>query len=163
MNKVISKLSGQVKDKVASQELSLRIVLISPPIGVDFGIQLGKGSNYKTILTQRSDGTDLTFDFAVTVQGKASDELPNFLGPLSQGPTAGRFVYIDIGKLAGQVDSIWQRRIKVPLSGISWDLIQKAISNRKLILEAQLPGTGKDGGPSCATIQPVKGWKCRRR
>ncbi len=29
--------------------LSLRIVLVVPPAGVDFGIQEGKGSSYKTI------------------------------------------------------------------------------------------------------------------
>jgi hypothetical protein len=25
-----------------------------------------------------------------------------------------------------------------------------------------LPGTGKDGGPSCATVHPVDGWQCSR-
>nr|WP_206108274.1 DUF5990 family protein [Paludisphaera soli] len=38
-------------------ELRLRIVLESPPAGVDFGLQLGKGSDYETIETQRSQGT----------------------------------------------------------------------------------------------------------
>lgn len=141
-------------------EVPLRIVLVAPPAGVDFGIQHGKGNDYSTILTQRSKGTDLKFEFTVTVIDASGDDLPNFLGPLSQGPAAGRFVYIDIGKSAGQIDSCWQRRIKVPLSGISWELIRKVTANPKLILEARLPGTGKDGGPSCATIRPIEGWKC---
>jgi len=144
-------------------EVPIRIVLVAPPVDVDFGIQHGKGSDYTTILTQRSKGTDLELEFDLAVKDSAGDELPNFLGPLSQGPAASRFIYIDIGKSAGQTDSCWQRRIKVPLGGITWDLIQKAIANPKLMLEARLPGTGKDGGPSCATVNPIEGWKCCKR
>jgi hypothetical protein len=152
-----------LKDDEMATEVPLRIVLVAPPAGVDFGIQHGKGSDYITILTQQSKGTDLKFEFTVSVKDDADDEMPNFLGPLSQGPVAGRFVYIDIGKSAGQIDSCWQRRIKVPLVGITWELIRKVTANSKLILEARLPGTGKDGGPSCATIHPIEGWKCCKR
>ena len=142
-------------------ELRLRIVLDAPPAGADFGIQEGKGSDYKTSQRQRSNGADLPFEFTVTVKDNRDDGLPNFLGPLAQGPVTGRFVYIDIGKYAGQSDSSWERRIKVPLGGITWEMIEKA--STKPVLEARLPGTGKDGGPSCATVKPTDGWKvCRR-
>ena len=144
-------------------ELPLHIVLVAPPAGVDFGIQEGKGSVYKAIQKQRSMGADLSFEFTLTVKDNHEDGIPNFLGPLAQGPTAGRFVYIDIGKLAGQLDSCWERRIKVPLGGITWDMIEQVATDLKLILEARLPGTGKDGGPSCATVKPTEGWTfCRR-
>lgn len=146
-----------------SLQLPLRLVLVAPPVGVDFGIQHGKGSKYSTILTQRSQGTDLVFEFSIEVKDKVGKASPNFLGPLTHGPVSGRFVYIDIGKYAGQSDSCWERRIKVPLGEITWELIQKTTANRKLILEAQLPGTGKDGGPSCATVHPMGGWKCRKQ
>jgi hypothetical protein len=139
-------------------EVRLRIVLVAPPAGVDFGVQEGKGSDYVTIHKQRSNDADLTFEFTVTVKDNRDDGLPNFLGPLAQGPVTGRFIYIDIGKCAGQSDSRWERRIKVPLGGITWEMIET-----KLVLEARLPGTGKDGGPSCATVKPVGGWKvCKR-
>ena len=144
-------------------ELRLRIVLVAPPAGVDFGVQDGKGSDYTTIQKQRSKGADLSFEFTVTVKDNRDDGLPNILGPLTQGPTTCRFIYIDIGKLAGQSDSCWERRIKVPLSGITWDMIEKASADSMLLLEALLPGTGKDGGPSCATVKPAEGWKCCRR
>ena len=141
-------------------EVRLRIVLVAPPAGVDFGVQEGKGSDYTTIQKQRSKDSELTFEFVVTVKDNRDDGLPNFLGRLAQGPTTGRFIYIDIGKSAGQIDSCWERRIKVPLSGITWEMIEKA--STKLLLEARLPGTGKDGGPSCATVKPTDGWKvCR--
>lgn len=143
-------------------ELRLRIVLVAPPAGVDFGIQEGKGSNYKSIQRQRSKDADLTFEFTVTVKDNRDDGSPNFLGPLAQGPTTSRFIYIDIGKSAGQADSCWERRIKVPLNGITWAMIEEASADPKLILEARLPGMGKDGGPSCATVKPIQGWKVFR-
>src|SRR4051794_13935741 len=140
-------------------EVRLRIVLIAPPAGVDFGIQQGSGKDYTTILKQRSKGADLTFEFTVTIKDNRDDGSPNFRGQLIQGPVTGRFIYIDIGKLAGQPDSRWERRVKVPLGGITWDAIEEASTDPKLILVARLPGTGKDGGPSCATVNPLEGWK----
>ena len=119
--------------------------------------------DYKTIQKQRSKDADLSFEFTVTVKDNRDDGLPNFLGPLTQGPATGRFIYIDIGKLAGQSDSCWERRIKVPLGSITWEMIEKVSSDSKLVLEAHLPGTGKDGGPSCATVHPSAGGTgCKR-
>lgn len=46
----------------------------------------GKGSDYTTILTQRSKGTNLEFEFTLTVKDGVGNEPPNFLCPLSQGP-----------------------------------------------------------------------------
>ena len=144
-------------------DLRLRIVLEAPPSGVDFGLQEGKGNRYETIQKQTSKGKDLSFDCTVTVKDKRDDGLPNILGTLTQGPPTGRFIYIDVGKLAGQKDCVWERRIKVPLSGITWDMIHQVSEDSALVLEARLPGTAKDGGPSCATVHPAKGWNCRTR
>ncbi|TNV71590.1 hypothetical protein FGO68_gene15034 [Halteria grandinella] len=142
-------------------DVRLRIVLVDPPPGVDFGVQEGKGNDYTTIQKQRSKGADLTFEFTVTVKDNRDDGLPNFLGPLTHGPTTGRFIYIDIGTYAGQLDSCWDRRLKIPLGGITWEMIEKA--STQMLVEARLPGTGKDGGPSCATVQPIDGWKVSER
>ena len=148
------------KTQKGESKVKLRIVLIAPPSGVDFGVQEGKGNDYKTIDKQRSKDADLTFEFTVTVKDNRDDGLPNFLGPLTHGPTTGRFIYINIGKSAGQFDSCWDRRLKIPLGGITWEMIEKAAMN--MSLEARLPGTGKDGGPSCATVKPTEGWKVRK-
>ena len=148
------------KTSNAEFEVRLRIVLIAPPPGVDFGVQYGKGNDYTTIHKQRSNEADLIFEFTVTIKDNRKDGLPNFLGPLTHGPTTGRFIYINIGKSAGQFDSSWDRRLKVPLAGITWEMIERA--STKMLLEAQLPGTGKDGGPSCATVKPTEGWKVRK-
>ena len=147
------------KQSNTEKSISLRIVLVAPPAGVDFGIQEGKGVNYQTIQVQRSKDSDLQFECNVGVKGSKDDGPPNFVGNIVQGPPTGRFIYIDIGKSAGQFDSCWQRRIKIPLDGITWEMIDKTVDTPKRFLQASIPGTAKDGGPSCATVKPMDGWK----
>lgn len=140
------------------RELTLRIVLEKPPAGVDFGVQKGRGSNYETIQKQRSKGGDLSFEFAVRAKVSDKDGSPNFLGPIVQGPTGERFIYIDIGTYAGQTGTGWSRRLKIPLRGITADTINRALADTESLLETRVPGTGKDGGPTCATVKPFPGW-----
>jgi len=122
--------------------------------------------NYETIQTQRSNTKDLHFEFSVHLKpGKGN--LPNFLGPFVQGPPGERFVYLDIGAFAGQANSCWNRRLKIPLRGITWDMIDKVAdaspkSQSSKALEARVPGTGSDGGPSCGTVKHFPGWKLSR-
>lgn len=144
---------------LASMDIRLRIVLESPPPGVDFGVQQGRGSLYETIEKQRSKGGDLVFEFSVAVKDAGTGDSADFGGPIVQGPRGGRFVYIDIGTCAGQTGTPWTRRLKIPLSGISTSLIKKATAARHGMLETHVPGTGKDGGPSCASVKDFDGWK----
>jgi len=139
------------------QELTLRIVLENPPGGVDFGLQKGSGNTYETIQIQRASGIDLEFEFSINVKLN-KDGLPKFLGAFVQGPTNQRFVYIDIGTYAGQKDTTWSRRLKIPLTGINLNTIEKLATDSKMILEAKVPGTGKDNGPNCATVKPFTSW-----
>ena len=137
------------------REITLRIVVERPPSGVYFGLQKGSGSNYETVQTVESMSDDLQFEFNLRVrQGK--DGHPNFLGPFVQGPPHERFVYLDIGTCAGQTNTPWSRRLKIPLRGITWELIAQTA---KSSLEARVVGTGKDGGPSCGTVKPFEGWQ----
>jgi hypothetical protein len=78
--------------------------------------------------------------------------------PLCRGPAAGDFVYLDIGTCAGQTESCWSRRLKVPLAGITMKMIAAGGG-----VEARVPGTGRDGGPSCATVKDFDGWKPVKR
>jgi hypothetical protein len=144
------------------RELTLRIVLEKPPAGVDFCVQKGRGSNYETFAKQRSMEQDLSFDFTVRARPGAEADAPNFLGQFVQGPTGERFVYIDIGTYAGQTGTCWSRRLKIPLKGITWDMIKRVLDNEHSLLEVRVPGTGKDGGPSCATVKPFPGWRLVR-
>ena len=141
-----------------NQSLRLRIVLENPPAGVDYGLQSGRGSDYETIQTQRSIGKDLQFEFDVRVKEGGNSAETNFLGPFVQGPKGERFVYIDIGTYAGQIGTDWSRRLKIPLKGITAHTIASVMTDVDAVLETRVPGTGKDGGPSCATVKPFPGW-----
>jgi hypothetical protein len=138
-------------------ELNLRIILQNPSPGVDFALQKGSGNNFGIIQKQRSFTGDLHFECTVKIK-PGKNEAPNFLGPFVQGPKGERFIYIGIGKFAGQLDSLWDRRLKIPLRNISWDTIEQMIAKPELILETKVPGTGKDRTPSCATVKPFDGW-----
>ena len=140
-----------------NHELLIRIILEKPPTGVDFGIQKGKGNPYETIQKQRSNNNDLSFELKILVK-EGQTLLPDFTGPYVHGPLNERFIYIEIGTCAGQVDSVWSRRLKIPLRDISTETIKFLLSDPSFMLEAKVPGTGKDGGPNCATVKPFSGW-----
>jgi Family of unknown function (DUF5990) len=140
------------------REVTFRVVLQAPPAGVDFGLQMGRGSAYETVQKQRSRGQDLYFEFSVAVTAATKMAAPDFRGPVVQGPPGQRFVYIDIGTYAGQTDTPWSRRLKIPLVGITSDMIDR-VNTARTVLETRVPGTGRDGGPACATVKPFDGWK----
>jgi hypothetical protein len=141
------------------RELTLRIILEKPPPDIDFGLQKGRGNAYETVQKQRFKGKDLEFEFTARARANGTGGAPNFLGPYVQGPTGERFVYIDIGTCAGQTETCWSRRLKVPLRGITWETIDRVLADGRSLLETRVPGTGKDGGPSCATVKPFPGWR----
>ena len=137
-------------------ELIFRIVLEEPNSGVDFGLQHGKGNDYQTIDKQRSKSNDIILTGSVMVKDNREDGQPNFLGPLAQGPADGRFVYVDVGQYAGQKDSEWGRRMKIPFTSITWDLLNKAKKGSQAFVETRFAGIGKDGGPTCGTVKNIR-------
>ena len=139
-------------------EIPLRLILESPTPGCDFAIQKGSGSRFECLLTQRVKSGDIVFDIVIQVSDKVLTGDPDFKGPLVQGPKGGRFIYIDVGRCAGQHDTEWQRRMKIPLQEISWALIDRVLRADKRRLQARIPGLAKDGGPNCATVKFMDGW-----
>ena len=137
------------------QEVSLRIVVVNPPAGVRFAVQRGKDE----LLKPRSDKVgDLIFEFPIRVRNDGAEGSPNFLGPFAQGPRDARFVYVNSGTMAGEPASPWTRRAKIPLGGITWAMIKKMKAGS--VIEAKIAGTGRDGGPACATVPLLdRGWK----
>lgn len=141
-------------------QLTLRIILEKPTPGVDYGLQEGKGADFKTIQTKKGNGGNLEFECSVNVKF-ADDNTPVFLGPYAHGPANERFIYIDIGTFAGQKDSCWDRRLKIPLTGITSEMIQQALSGSRCKIETVVAGAGKDGGANCGTVKPFTGWKLK--
>lgn len=142
--------------------LTFRIVLRQPPPGVDFGLQLGPTATASIAQLQRSTTGDLHFEFPLKVV-TADTNPPDFRGPAAQGPKGARFVYICAGQNAGQWNSPWSRRLKVPLTGLTTATILQAVEQPAAVFETTVPGTARDGGPNCATVKPFDGWKLQPR
>jgi hypothetical protein len=140
----------------------IRLVLVDPPAGVDYGIQKGSGNLYETLFIQRPTRGDVVFDFELAVKGTRPNGQPNFTGPLVQGPPPNRFIYVDVGTYAGQKGTPWSRRMKVPLGGVTTALLERIVNDPASALEARIPGTAKDGGPNCATVGFLEDWKTVR-
>jgi len=143
-------------------EITLQIILTRPTPDVLYALQKGSGNNYETVQKQMAASDDLSFKFTIKVKGdRSKDKLPKFSGSYVQGPSDNKFVYIDIGTYAGQTNTIWSRRLKIPLTGITWEDIDSLTRNQNSIMETHVPGTGKDGGPNCATVKPFEGWNLK--
>jgi hypothetical protein len=149
----------------AEDHLPLRIVLRRPPAGVRFGLQRGAATaagGAEVVDVQEADGQrDLAFECVVRVQRGAGDRL-RFLGPFAHGPSAARFVYVTVGKRAGQPRSPWDRRAKVPLTGITRAMLDATLATPGATLEAAVEGTLPDGSPTCATRPFAQGWTVRK-
>jgi len=59
--------------------------------------------------------------------------------------------------MAGDHAADWQRRAKIDIHDIPAPLLDQA--RQGALLEAVLPGRGKDGTPTCATVRPLEGWR----
>lgn len=135
------------------QIVQMRATMLRPPKGVQFCLQRGKA---ELVSAAVSDGADLVFEFEARAQPAAGGSV-RLLGPFVQGPPAGRFLYICVGTYAGQIGSRWSRRVKVPLTGIPWEMV-KAATNSGGFLEAAFEGTMKDGSPAAASVKLTRGW-----
>jgi hypothetical protein len=137
-------------------EVAFRISVVNPPPGVTFRLQRGRG---ELVLPSHETATSISFDFTLRVEPDDAGGPPRLLGPFAQGPPAKRFVYVNSGKQAGQVQSCWDRRAKVPLSGVDASLIERAVGTSGAVIETQIAGIGGDGGPACATVPLIGGWR----
>ena len=94
-------------------KLALRIVVVSPPVGVNFSLENDKGN---LVSITQSTGKDITFDFDTVVKAHRNTGTPNFTGAFARGTPSKRFFYVNIGKLADQADCEWERRVKIWIS-----------------------------------------------
>ena len=146
-------------------ELPLRITLRRVPPGVAFALQRGKSGvhgNVELVQPTRRDLDSLSFDFSVRVEQEKGAR-PRFLGEFTQGTPEKRFVYVNSGRSAGQADTLWNRRAKIPLTTIDAALIDKFRSAADTILELEIEGTSKDGGPVCASLLSSTEWRPVRK
>jgi hypothetical protein len=134
----------------AGHTITLRVTIEDPVPGVAYSLQDGKSTPIGAVVA--TDGP-LSFDVPVRIAPG-----PRFLGEFvrREGPER-RFVYIAIGAQAGDHASPWSRRVKVDVHDLPAALLEQALAGA--VLEGRLPGRAKDGGPSCATLKPLGGWR----
>lgn len=132
------------------QTITLRLTIDDPVPGVAYSLQDGKSAPVGALVA-----TDAPLSFDVPVRVAPG---PRFLGEFvrREGPER-RFVYIAVGAQAGDAAAPWSRRVKVDVHDLPAALLEKALAGD--VVEARLPGRDKDGGPSCATLKPLNGWR----
>ncbi len=141
-------------------ELTLRIVIEDPVPGVRMCLQRGRADLVEPTGVTPSA---VVFDFSVRLGATRPGGARAFLGPFTQGPPAGRFVYVNSGRRAGQAESCWDRRAKIPLSQIPPSQVEAALSGGTARLEVRILGRAQDGGPVCASVKlPAPGWRLSR-
>ena len=137
-------------EPMAAATITLRLTIADPVVGVAYSLQ----DKANTPVGPRIAGDGpISFDAPATL----SDD-GRLTGPFvrREGPTR-RFVYIAIGTSAGQHACAWSRRAKIDVHDIPADLLAPARQGR--VLEVVLPGRARDGGPACATVRPLQGWR----
>ena len=144
-------------------KIPMRIVVVSPPVGVNFSLE----NNGKLVLVTPSTGEDITFDFDAIVKPRRNKGFPNFTGAFARGTPSKRFFYVNIGQAAGQADCEWSRRAKIWISSgypkfnvqeeVTWQMVKEVSQNPNKVLMARYMGTDAEGGPSCASIGLIDG------
>ncbi|HEX8431823.1 MAG TPA: DUF5990 family protein [Longimicrobium sp.] len=139
--------------------VTLRVTIEAPIAGVALAVQRGRDALVPPVC---SSSDAVIFEVCATVRLRADGAI-TFAGPEIQGPPAGRFLYVTVGTRAGQPGSPWDRRAKVPLTGISTEMAAAASAQPGMVLAARIAGRARDGGPACATVPLLGGgWHLER-
>ena len=144
----------------------LRIICLQPPdpekYGAEFGLQDNSSTTAWVIHKGQAIKGDLRFECECRVRPQKSSGAPNFLGPFVHGNAAERFLYLSWRAKSRSPDqsetspTVWQRRMKIHLRSITWEEVDEAAKTGG-VLEAQVEGTGRDGGPACASVPLLGG------
>lgn len=138
-------------------ELPLCIVVENPIRGLVLALQRGQADKATLVPPARKSSAALAFEFVVSVDASLADGRPRLLGPFVQGPPNARFVYLAVGRRAGQVESPWDGRVKVPLGELGWEHIERLPPQARLV--ARIAGQSPKGGPALASVRLLQpGW-----
>lgn len=138
--------------------LPIRILVEGPLPNLEIALQRGKADKAQLIPPSSKSADAVAFDLDVMVGGRLDDGRPRLLGPFVQGPPEARFLYLSVGRYAGQADSPWAGRVKVPLGDIQWDRLAALVPGNRLT--AMVPGQSPKGAPALASVRLLPpGWK----
>ena len=140
-----------------SESLPLRIVLLAPPAGVPWALLEGKAAAAILVPPMARSSERVVLATTLTLAGMDAAGQPILRGPAVQGPSGGRFLYATSGQRAGDPKSVYDRRAKIALGTITPALLAQWRQTPGAWLEAHVAGTGRDGGPACATVPLLGG------
>lgn len=131
----------------------MRLTLVAPPEGVQFSL-LDRSN--RPLDARMATGGNLSFDFEIETIGSPAEG--RLVGEFVRRQGARRFVYFASGTWSGQSGSCWSRRGKVMLDALDPSALAEIASSGGR-LEALVPGRARDGGPACATVNPIAPWR----
>ncbi len=133
--------------------------MVEDPVpGVAMALQRGASAKAELVAPASRSASAVAFDLDVVVAGRLPDGQPRLLGPYVQGPPDARFVYLCVGRYAGQADAEWARRMKVPLGGLGWEAIEALPPGARL--SGRVAGRDREGEPACASVAILPpGWR----
>jgi len=130
--------------------IQVLVCVVAPPADVLFAIQKGRA---ELLSPFQATADAIWFGFVLQVSWPLDGGAANYRGDVAQGSPNDRFVYINSGKRAGQVNSCWERRAKLKLGGLPPAMVEAAADRRDRAVQAQLLGVAGDGGPVCASVR----------
>jgi hypothetical protein len=143
--------------KSLAETLPLRIVVVDPPPGILWALQLNKEDIVKASSVKKDR---ITFDLSIEVVEDPAKDAFRLRGPAVQGRPGERFVYLRMGAYAGQAGTDVGWRAKIGLEGITRKHLDTIKAKRNGVLEVRFAGTSPKGGPACATVPLLgNGWQ----
>jgi hypothetical protein len=144
-----------MSSKHESAYVNIRVICLSPPQSDENGgkVIFGLQDKSQNLLPGqgRPDGS-LQFECQLEARKQTDTEQPNWFGAYAHGTPGQRFLYLSLGYREGD-GWHWIRRIKVPLSSITWAQIDEVNVNQA-VLEATV-----DGGRSGTVRLVGEGWR----
>jgi hypothetical protein len=135
----------------AGRPVTLRLTIADPMPGLRYSLQ---DAGNRPVSPQTASGAPLSFDAPVRYDGG------RWLGDfVRREGSVRRFVYIALGRLAGDEASPVAGRAKIDIHDIPPALVEAAGEG---VIEVRLPGVGRNGGPAVATLRPLEPWKIVR-
>lgn len=151
---------------MTDRNLSFRIQLVEPPVNYAFCLQRGKGAKAERLdYIEVLEGSEqsVEFELELTVRKATNGPEPDYFGPFAQGTVGARFFYVCIGSVVQAGDPVWSGRVKVPIAGLDWTVIDRA-TQQDHYLFAAYRASRPDGQPVYASVRLLEeGWTVRRR
>lgn len=148
------------KSPAMSRSLRLRLRIVEPPANVRWAVQLGR-SDMLAPVTRTKDRLEFEIPLELV---STPDGAAKVRGPAVQGPLGGRFLYLASGTRAGDAMSPWNRRAKISLETLPIAAILQHPVGDTVMLDGEIHGTAKDGGPACASVPLLgKAWTLAKR